>query len=326
VSEAIVKCPNCGAARAGKFCGNCGQNDRSYLRGLGELASDFFEDVFGLDTRLARTLHGLLLRPGALTVAWCSNRRAHYVSPVRLYLVISILFFSVLSLGSRLDLFDFGPEYDADASQFDLGDPEYDRVYRTLNEEQRRRLNVILEKRGLATGEVRAHLEQLAAESASEEPLSALESALHDRALDFLEDPRAVWNSIISDLPLAMFLALPLFAAWLKVMYRRRFYAEHLVFALHLHAFLFAVGTLLLLLPNEADAAATGPVALLTRGTDLLESVLYGLAGIYYAFAMHRVYGERWPHTLGKFLIVNVVHVFVIVFGISAATALALVL
>ena len=61
--------------------------------------------------------------------------------------------------------------------------------------------------------------------------------------------------------PYAMFALLPAFAALLKAVYlgrkrrypdRPRLYGEHLVFAAHNHAFLFMVGTLMLLLPEPA--------------------------------------------------------------------------
>ncbi len=77
--------------------------------------------------------------------------------------------------------------------------------------------------------------------------------------LDLAENPRGAYETVISDLPAAMFFTLPLYAAWLKLMYRRRFYSEHLVFALHLHAFLFFIGTFILLLPDTHVAVFIRP-------------------------------------------------------------------
>lgn len=91
-------CPNCGDVRSGRFCAACGQNDRSYVRGLGAVAWDLCRDSFEVDSRLIRTLKLLLFRPGNLTIEFSANRRAGYMSPVRLYLFAGFLFVLVLSL------------------------------------------------------------------------------------------------------------------------------------------------------------------------------------------------------------------------------------
>ena len=51
------------------------------------------------DSRLWRTLAALLLRPGYLTREFLAGRRARYLPPVRLYLVISLVFFLWASSG-----------------------------------------------------------------------------------------------------------------------------------------------------------------------------------------------------------------------------------
>ena len=104
-------CPNCGAYRPDRFCSHCGQNDRDYMRGLWSVVYEFFREMFELDSRLFRTLKSLLFRPGHLSREFSRNRRAAYMSPVRLYLFTSFLFFLVLSISAggwlrNLDLSD----------------------------------------------------------------------------------------------------------------------------------------------------------------------------------------------------------------------------
>jgi len=73
---------------------------------------------------------------------------------------------------------------------------------------------------------------------------------------------------------------LPTFALWLKLAYRNRRlrYTEHLVFALHVHAFWFVA--LLFTLP----------------GLDLLTALALLTVPVYTLMAMKRVYGGRaWP-------------------------------
>ena len=111
-------CPNCGSGRPDRFCSHCGQNDRDYMRGLWSVVYEFFREMFELDSRLFRTLKSLLFRPGHLSSEFSRNRRAAYMSPVRLYLFTSFLFFLVLSISAggwlrNLDPSDVNLEMDA---------------------------------------------------------------------------------------------------------------------------------------------------------------------------------------------------------------------
>ena len=80
----------------------------------------------------------------------------------------------------------------------------------------------------------------------------------------------------------AMFLLVPMFALWCKLAWlaRRLRYTEHLVYALHLHAFWFA-----------AIAVAQVPLPLF-KPVALLAMPVYAL------LASHRAYGGRWGPTL----------------------------
>lgn len=115
-------CPNCGSYRPDRFCSHCGQNDRDYMRGLWSVVYEFFREMFELDSRLFRTLKSLLFRPGHLSREFSRNRRAAYMSPVRLYLFTSFLFFLVLSIsaGGWLRNLDMS---DADVQMGAGGDP-----------------------------------------------------------------------------------------------------------------------------------------------------------------------------------------------------------
>ena len=55
-------------------------------------------ESFEFDGRLAQTLKLLLFRPGSLSTEFSRNRRARYMTPVRLYLFTSVVFFLTMSL------------------------------------------------------------------------------------------------------------------------------------------------------------------------------------------------------------------------------------
>ena len=97
----MPECLNCGTHLRGQYCGHCGQRARSRLISLWELIRDAFGDLFELDSRLWQTLVPLMIRPGQLTHDYLQGRRARYMPPFRMYLVLSLLFFLVAFFDPR---------------------------------------------------------------------------------------------------------------------------------------------------------------------------------------------------------------------------------
>ncbi|MDZ7628886.1 MAG: DUF3667 domain-containing protein [Parvularculaceae bacterium] len=66
------------------------------------LAKDFVQDTFSFDGRMWRTLGLLAAAPGTVPANYSHGKRSRYTPPVRLFLVVSFLFFLVLSLTHTL--------------------------------------------------------------------------------------------------------------------------------------------------------------------------------------------------------------------------------
>ena len=96
MSEA--NCSNCHRALPAKavFCPDCGQSIKEITRPWLEIAREMLTELFDFDGRMLISLRLLLVRPGFLSLEYINGRRASYTSPVRLYLVISLVFFFVL--------------------------------------------------------------------------------------------------------------------------------------------------------------------------------------------------------------------------------------
>lgn len=94
-AAAARNCENCGRALLGDYCYACGQPVKGLVRHFSSIIGDFADSVLNLDTRLPRTLWPLLAKPGFLTTEYFSGRRVRYVSPVRLFVFISIVTFFV---------------------------------------------------------------------------------------------------------------------------------------------------------------------------------------------------------------------------------------
>ena len=143
--------------------------------------------------------------------------------------------------------------------------------------------------------------------------------------LDIAEDPRGAYQNVIADLPAAMFLTLPLYALWLKLMYRRRFYAEHLVFALHLHTFLFLIGTFIVVLPEAPSQSSSGVVRAVVAVGEFADGTLKLIGFGYYLLALKAFYGEGWGRTIAKFAAINAAHMALIGVGVALVATVALV-
>jgi len=90
-------CANCGAEASGSFCPACGQEQRNARITLSRWLVEFL-DEFSLTARLPKTLWLLVSRPGFLAEEWRSGRRVRYMPALRIYILASVVFFSVTFL------------------------------------------------------------------------------------------------------------------------------------------------------------------------------------------------------------------------------------
>jgi hypothetical protein len=104
-------CLNCGEVLRGQHCSHCGQRAKVRVLSLGTLLRDLFGDITNFDSRIWRTVRPLALSPGTLTVDYLRGRRTHYSPPFRMYLILSVAFFLLTTLGGN----------PADVLKFDVG-------------------------------------------------------------------------------------------------------------------------------------------------------------------------------------------------------------
>ena len=97
-AAAGTACQNCGAVLLGEHCYACGQPVKGLVRHFSSILGDFFDTVLNIDSRVFRTLGPLLLKPGYLSNEYFEGRRVRYVSPVRLFVFLSIVTFFVAAM------------------------------------------------------------------------------------------------------------------------------------------------------------------------------------------------------------------------------------
>jgi hypothetical protein len=132
-------------------------------------------------------------------------------------------------------------------------------------------------------------------------------------------------GQVFSTLPGAMFFMLPAFALLLKVVYlfRRRLYMEHLIVALHSHAFLFLsllLGTLFQLL----SAWLTPHAEWLRTPLSWLVVALWTWTPIYLLLMQKRIYRQGWPMTILKYLFVGWCYMCLLTIALLGAATLSL--
>src|SRR6266853_2072857 len=206
-----VRCDNCGAPVSARYCGACGQRLEPPVHSLWHFLRVATEDLTHADSRLWRTLAALLFKPGYLTAQFLAGRRASYLPPVRLYLVLSVLFFIWVSAAqTSLQVVQFDAKPAAGAT----------RVSTPFSP-------------ALPGESAQQRSERLCHDTVYQGPWQQQLAPLVSRACrTVVEDSgRSLRESFLHNLPRAMFLFLPLLAGAMMLMYwrPRHYYVEHLL-------------------------------------------------------------------------------------------------
>ncbi len=320
-------CRNCGDPTPGQYCPTCGQRKTDVRVSVRTMLLDVLEDQFVLDKRLPRTLAGLFLHPGFLTVEHIAGRIVRYVRPLKLYLAGSVIFFLALSFFSlraleRADFDETGPEAAAASdsaaiARMDvlLADSSLPDATRATIRGSRDSLLARLEGADTAaTPDTSVVSDRWLRIVPVHTGIDQVDSVLTRRirelgAMQPRQAVQRVARGFFGYIPTVMFILLPIFALVLKLLYIRqgRYYAEHFVFLLHAHSFLFLIFTAMLLI---------GQAGLLGGWVEL---GLFIWIGVYLLLAMRRVYGQGWGMTFVKWWSLAWIYFWVLVATVPLA-------
>jgi len=130
---------------------------------------------------------------------------------------------------------------------------------------------------------------------------------------------------LFSVLPQALFVLMPLFAILLKVAYifKRRLYMEHLMVALHSHAFIF-LSLLLVVLVHLAVGWSGNHATWATPVLTLVRAAVWTWIPVYLFLMAKRVYKQGWFMTTFKFCLVGFCYIMLLSFGIAGAAIASL--
>ena len=294
---------------AGPFCSQCGQHAVDYRRSFGRVFLDALDSFLNWDSKFFSTIGLLLVRPWRLTIDFLAGKRVRYVNPLRLYLLVSIIFFFAIHLlaqranihGNKWGQQPLTPEAKAKLEQ---------KLTRLPPEAQAEVRAAIAEPR-----KDRPFFE--AGTNANDPNASGFEKWMNKRVKEKIGENgvnlKVFFVTLVSNLPVMMLCCIPLFAFVLKVLYiRKRFlYIDHLIYALHIHAFAYLAIMIVAFSSWELAQVAPGVQPFVT-------AVLVIATILLVLFSIRRVYRQGWFITVLKFIFGGFAYLLVLLLALAA--------
>ncbi len=161
--------------------------------------------------------------------------------------------------------------------------------------------------------------------------LTAMGHRFHDNVRAFKDGDRAtraeagqrMISGVFGVLPMTMFVLIPVFAGLLKLFYlfRRRLYMEHLIVALHSHAFMF-LGLMLIIFAGMLSTWLRPHAAWAGSALGWVQVVLMLWIPTGLLIMQKRIYRQGWPMTVLKFWFVGWSYFWLLLFALMIAIAL----
>ena len=333
----LPNCENCGAPMAGRFCAQCGQHAVDYRRSFGRVFADVLDSFLNWDSKFFATIGWLIARPWLLTNQFLAGRRVRYMHPLRVYLLVSILFFFVVNY--------WGKSIHADPSKLSaedradiLNDPDIPPAVKA-------RVRAAIDAKGRTQPEAqtspspaKADTPQPSTTAPPPQPVTspsasgdygpmvqldkpsstAFEKWLEQKAKEKMGEHGSKMAlfiaTLFSNFPYMMLCCIPLFAFVLKVLYVRKriFYIDHLVYALHIHSFAYLAIMLIVLITLGLNRWIPGTFA------GWIIAALWVTFAVQIFLSIRRVYRQGWFFTVFKFFLGGIVYLTVLLCALAA--------
>ena len=306
------QCSNCGHILSDdSYCASCGQQNTDNSVSIWLLIKDFIDDYFSFDSRLFKSIAPLLFKPGFLTSEFNAGKRVKYSPPLRMYFIISLIFFLVPTAEDpkekeilSIESVSVSTKKDKDVAKESEKTEDHSNIdIKTGNKGVNFNLsdldtNRLSEKR---------YVDSIAnniVDSAGLERNSFWGKVVFrgvDRVLRLYDDGGKKFKSDLKDnIPTMMFFLLPVFALFIRLFHYRRkpLYVHCVIFSLHYHAFVFLV----LLFFNL--------VALAFFTDDLFDWLSVLFICVYLVVAMKKVFEQSYGRAIMKFFGLSMLYIF----------------
>ncbi len=324
---------------AGPFCAKCGQHAVDYRRSFGRVFADVLDSFLNWDSKFTMSLWLLMSRPWKLTIDFLSGKRVRHMHPLRLYLLISIVFFFAVNYWAksiRTDPSKLSPEDRAEvAAELDKED---------IPPELKARIRGAIDAKNPTQPEGQSSspsppttITPQPSGSASPSPIASpspsgdfgplvqldkppstgFERWLEQRAKEKMGEHGSKMALFIAtlfqNLPYMMLCCIPLFALVLKVLYLRKriFYIDHLIYALHIHSFAYLAIISIVLITIGLNRVIPGTLA------GWIIAALWVTFATQIFLSIRRVYRQGWFFTILKFFLGGFVYLMVLAVALA---------
>ncbi|OSZ79089.1 hypothetical protein CAP35_12805 [Chitinophagaceae bacterium IBVUCB1] len=194
-------CPNCGFHTSHNYCAQCGQETHLHKDSFWGLVTHFTGHYFHYHSKFWQTLKALWLRPGSLSLAYKNKQRARYVPPISLYIFVSILYFVIYS----------------------YTEGSYDKA------------------------DVAAYMKEERVKTTAKKPANTVEQPVLQKLEQVLNDDDKMYElfkKVEKALPKFFFFMMPILGLMLWLLFAAKQgmnYADHIIFAIHVHSFGFTL-------------------------------------------------------------------------------------
>jgi hypothetical protein len=142
------------------------------------------------------------------------------------------------------------------------------------------------------------------------------------------ENPNLIKDKVFDVLPATMFVLLPIVALLFKFWYlfAKKYYIEHLIFALHNHSFLYVILLIVMLSSWVAGLVEPDGEGRLAEALSWIYVAVAIWIPLYFLFSLKRVYQQGWGMTITKYCLIGVSYVFLLSFTTAFVALLSFVL
>ncbi len=298
----------------GSYCASCGQEVKELRRPFFKLSLEAIHSLLELDGRAFRTLFCLLFKPAFLSLEYFSGRRASYSPPLRLFLIISVTFFLLVSLYTSIRSIDEvlrGETVETTLQSPSLqGEQLIDSTADVADSE---------ESDESSFENIESFVNDISlpffTEQTNENLRTAMKAQAEANLNTLLEDPVDFASGYLEYITIFMLLMMPLLALIQKVLYIRtgHYYVEHLVLTLHNHAFII-LATFVNILFGIVEGMQIMLVSSLFAYTG---TAIFIWMWAYLFLSLKNYFQQGYGVTLLKFLITTALYVTTMSFGIA---------
>ena len=281
-------CYNCGCKDVKNFCPECGQSVQELNVSFFHIIKLFLGDIFSFDSKAYKTFKLLLFKPGFLSKEYTSGKRAKYVYPSRLYIFISILCFTIMSLIS----FDKQSVYTMTPIVKSNGLIQY-LEFNKVGGNSTWRIGVIpdnpidTDNNGIVTEEDEISFK-------NNHPKVYEEYKTIMKELSDINSKNSIDIDIFSFFTKCLILLLPLFALILRAFYPKQTYLNQVIYLIHNLIFVLIIITLTLCLDS---------VGIIPHSILIMLPIIFILNSIYIIISSYRFYAESKFKTLIKYCV-----------------------